>query len=122
MKVKRIQIKSVEQGLKEFARAFNSVVARKSIKPQHGTFFASIAAARRFLTPSRIALLKTIKQHKPASLYELAKLTHRDFKNISQDIAFLSDLGLVDLGRPHGPRSQRKPTLLSDHIYLEIAI
>lgn len=122
MKAKTIQIKSTEESLADFARAYHAAAERKPFKKQRGTFFASIAAARRVLTTERIQLLKSIKQHKPHSLYELAKLTHRDFKNVSQDVSFLSELGLIELGRPHGTRHQRRPTLLSDHIYLELAI
>ena len=38
------------------------------------------------------------------------------------EATFLLELGLVDLGRPHGVRGQRRPTLVSDHIYVELAI
>ena len=122
MKIKTIKIKSVEQSLKEAVHAYNDTAHRRPVKLQHETFFASIAAARRVLTPSRITLLRTIKQQKPESIYELAKLIQRDFKNVSQDIVFLSALGLVDLEKPHGVRHQRKPVLLSNHICLDIAI
>ena len=122
MKAKTIQIKPVEHVLKDFVKTCNAISEGRPVKKRVGTYFASIRAVRKVLTENRIQLLKTIKQHKPGSLYELAKLTHRNFKNISQDVAFLHELGLVQLGKPHGPRSQRKPTLLSDHIYLELAI
>ncbi len=122
MKAKTIQIKSVEQGLKDFARTAKAVSAGSSIKKQQGTFFATPGAVRKVLTGNRLELLKAIKQHKPGSLYALAKLTGRDLKNVSQDIGFLVELGLVDLGKPHGVRKQRQPHLLSDNIYLKIAI
>lgn len=122
MKAKTIQIKSVDSVLKDFADTYNALSAGTPVKKKIGTYFASIQAVRNVLTENRIQLLKTIKQYKPGSLYELAKITHRNFKNISDDVAFLHELGLVQLGKPNGPRSQRKPTLLSDHIYLEIAI
>ncbi len=122
MKAKTIQIKSVEQGLKDFALAAKVISSGKSIKKQQGAFFATPGAVRKVLTGNRLTLLKAIKQHRPESLYALAKLTGRDLKNVSQDIGFLVKLGLVDLGKPHGVRKQRQPHLLSDHIHLKIAI
>lgn len=41
--------------------------------------------------------LKAIKDKKPASVYELAKILHRDIKNVLQDIAYLQEMGLVDV-------------------------
>ncbi len=122
MKVKKIQIKSLEDSLKDFATAYRQVSQRKKVRKKGGVFFASIEAVRKVLTPNRIQLLKVIKRDKPSSLYELAKLIHRDLKNVSQDIAFLEDLGLVDLHKPKGGRNQRKPVLLSDRFSVEFAI
>lgn len=122
MKVKKIRIKSLENSLKDFASAYHSVSKRKPVRRKGGGFFASLEAVRKVLTPNRIHLLEIIKQEKPASLYELAKLTHRDLKNVSQDIVFLEDLGLVDLHKPSGTRNQRKPVLLSDRFSVEFAI
>jgi predicted transcriptional regulator len=122
MKAKTIQIKSVEQSLKEFTKVYKAIAARRPVKKQTGTFFASAGAVRKVLSDSRIKLLQAIKRHKPQSIYELAKCTNRDFKNVSQDIAFLRELGLVELARPGGVRRKRRPTLVSDHIYFEIAI
>ena len=122
MKAKTIQIKTIDEGLKDFVKTCKAISENRPVKKQRGTFFASLGAVRKVLTENRLQLLKTIKKHKPDSIYELAKLTHRDFKNIWQDIVFLHELGLVDLGKPHGARSQRRPTLASDHIHLELAI
>lgn len=122
MKVKKIQIKSLESSLKDFASAYHNISKRKPVKKKGGIFFASIETVRRALTPNRMHLLTVIKQEKPASLYELAKLTHRDLKNVSQDIIFLENLGLVDLHKPRGARNQRKPVLLSHHFSVEFAI
>ena len=122
MKVKKIQIKPLEESLGDFASAYRKVSQRKFVRKRGGVFFASIGAVRRVLTDNRLHLLKVIKQKKPASLYELAKLTHRDLKNVTQDVNFLEDLGLVDLGKPTGTRHQRRPILLSDRFSVEFAI
>lgn len=122
MKVKKIKIKSLEDSLKSFAVAYREVVQKKTVRKKGGVFFASIDAVRKVLTQNRMQLLRVIKQKKPASLYELAKLVHRDLKNVSQDIAFLENLGLIDVEKPKGSRNQRRPVLLSDRFSVEFAI
>jgi predicted transcriptional regulator len=42
----------------------------------------------RALTEKRLELLKTIKDRKPSSIYELAKLSGRDLKNVLQDVSY----------------------------------
>ena len=114
MRAKRIQIKPAKKLLNEFADTYERIAEGRPVKKSAGTFFASINAVRKVLTENRIQLMKVIKQKKPASLYELAKLTHRDLKNVSQDVVFLSELGLVELKKPHGTRSRRRPVLAFD--------
>ena len=122
MKVKKIRIKPLEDSLKDFADAYRNVSQKRPVKKRGGLFFASIDAVRKVLTPNRMRLLRVIKRNKPASLYELAKLLHRDLKNVTQDISFLEDLGLVDLAKPSGTRHQRKPVLLTNRFSVEVAI
>lgn len=122
MKIKKIRIKPLNQMLDEFANTYKRAAAGKLVKKTQGTFFASIDAVRKVLTENRMQLMRVIKEKKPASLYELAKFSRRDLKNVSQDIAFLEDLGLVDLEKPHGSRKQRRPVLLSDRFSVEFSI
>lgn len=122
MKVKKIQVKSLKESLRDFATAYKKTSKRKLVKYKGGVFFASMEAVRKILTENRINILKTIKEKKPESLYELAKLTQRDLKNVVQDVSFLENLGLVDLQKPQGERQKRKPVLLVNRFTVEFAI
>lgn len=122
MKVKRIVIKSLGDSLQEFAATYHRVAQRKPVANKGGVFFASIDAVRKVLTANRLNILRVIKHEEPNSIYELAKLTHRDFKNVAQDIAFLADLGLVDLAKPRGAKKRRRPILISDRFAVEFAV
>ncbi len=122
MKTKNIKIKTVDEGLKDFEKSFKGAHAGKSSKLKSGVFFASVEAVRRILTTERIKLLKYIKSSKPNSIYELAKGVDKNIKNVSQDLRFLSDVGLIEMEDSGNSRKQKRPVLLSDHITLELVI
>lgn len=122
MRVRKIKIKSVREGLEEFAKDFRSAEAGKLRKSKFEVFFVSMEAVKAILTTERINLLRAIKTVKPGSIYALAKATGRNLKNVSQDVKYLSELGLIDLKKCGDPRRSKKPVLLADRIQVEITI
>ena len=54
--------------------------------------FAMLAAV---LTPRRLELMKTLRQHGPLSVRALAKHLYRDYKDVHADASALEDVGLV---------------------------
>jgi predicted transcriptional regulator len=95
----RIEIKTLEEGLKEFRATWKAVAAGKKVTPRKGTYFTSLEAARKILTPKRLQLLRVIRQGRPDSVYQLARLVGRDFKNVHADIQALATYGLVSLNK-----------------------
>ena len=62
-----------------------------------------------------------IAEHTARSVWELAGQVERDIKNVSQDLAFLFRLGLVELkGNRRG--AAQAPTLPYDEIDLNLRI
>jgi len=71
------------------------------------------------LTEKRLELLKTIKEKEPSSVYDLAKILHRDLKNVLQDVAYLQELGIIkvtDTG------DKKIPQFRYDKILFEVGI
>jgi predicted transcriptional regulator len=122
MKIKTIKIQTLEEGLQDFADAFHKAQTGKGKSAKTEVFFTSLEAARRVLTPERFKVLRFIKENKPNSIYEVAKGLKKDMKNISQDLRFLAEVGLVELTDSKASRNQKKPVLLSDHIRFEFLI
>ncbi len=60
-------------------------------------YFPDIGTLRKVLSPKRLALVWAIAEKEPHSVCELAEQVGRDIKNVSQDLTFLSRLGLVTL-------------------------
>lgn len=50
----------------------------------------------RTLTPARWELLDRLRDHGPASIYQLAKRLGRDYKNVHTDVTALIGIGLVE--------------------------
>ena len=119
-----IQIKSVGEALEGFRKTFNDVAAGRRPKKREGVYFTSIEAARSLLTPNRLALLRAVRSERPGSIYALAKMVHRDLKNVQDDLRLLETYGLIrmaDVSRS-SKRRVRVPQALFDEIELKIAI
>lgn len=123
MKTVTFTIEPFTESLKRFKQVFNAVQARHRIEPQETVGFTSLEAARNFLTRERLGLLHAIKSRQPESIYELAKMTGRDLKNIQEDVRILERHGLVRITkRARGSRIVKAPRVPFDEIALRIAI
>lgn len=124
MKVKKIDIgiKGLRESLKEFADTWKSVEAGRKVKEHEGIYFDSIDNMRAILTNNRLLILKAIREHKPKSVYELAKILGRDLKNVNQDLKLLSEIGLVTLERMETDKKRIMPHVDYSKILLEIPV
>lgn len=123
MKAKNIKIKTLDEGLCDFKKAFQKAQkGKKAKKTISKVYFSSLEAVRKILTKGRVQVLRAIKEHKPQSIYELAKILKKDLKNIRMDLNVLSEMELVEIENTQNPRKQKRPVLITDHIILELAI
>lgn len=121
MKVKRvkIEIKSLNDALREAGEVFEKLSKGEHVHKKTAIYFNNLKEMRKALTEKRLELLKIIKDEKPASVYELAKISHRDIKNVLQDLTYLKELGLVDITET---RDKKVPQVSYDKIAFEVAI
>ncbi len=125
MKTMTFSIRALGDVADDFAKTFEAVRAGRRIPKQSRSEvgFTSIEAVRNFLTRERLALMRTIRVRHPGSLYELARMVNRDFKNVQQDIGILQRHGLVRISKkPRGKRKVKVPQVLFEEIALKIAI
>jgi len=97
-----IRIRSLDDALGSFRKTWEALEGGKTVRRQGGTYFTSLEAARKILTPKRLELLRAIRQKSPRSIYHLARLVGRDVKNVQGDVRALSELGLISLKRIRG--------------------
>jgi predicted transcriptional regulator len=125
VKTVTFSIKPLSEVADDFAKTFDVVRTRGRIpnKPRDEVGFTSIEAARNFITRERLVLMHTIRTRHPGSLYALAKMVSRDFKNVQDDIRILERHGLVRIARvPRGKRKVKVPQVFFEEIALRIAL
>jgi predicted transcriptional regulator len=97
MKIRKIfvGVRPLDDVLKEAGQTFEHLTKGKAVKQKRAIYFASLKEMRRVLTERRFEILKTIRDQKPSSVYELAKMVERDLKNVLQDFPYLQELDIV---------------------------
>jgi len=99
-----------------FSTIFHKFKGKKNIN-------AEVANLRQLLSNEKARLLHIIKTKKPASIYELAKLTGRDFKAVRADIKLLERFGFIELISSHKQGRERlRPVVDVDRIIVNIDI
>ncbi|KKW03047.1 MAG: hypothetical protein UY37_C0007G0001 [Candidatus Beckwithbacteria bacterium GW2011_GWC2_49_11] len=83
---------------------------------------AAVKAMRKFITDERLKVLRAIRKYHPESIYELAKILKRDTKNVSDDVHYLSDLGLIDIKESKDGRKKTTPVVSYRKILVEIPV
>ena len=124
MKVRniKISIKSDEELFNEVKEVCGKLERGEKVKKHEGISFESLGAMRKVLTEKRLRILKTIKKNHPQSIYELAKMLHRDIKNTFNDVQFLAQAGLIELKKTKNGREKTTPMVNYDKILLEIPV
>lgn len=114
----RIQLQPAQAVLDEFVDKAEAMAHRKHKIP-HRTkkgdeivlCFEDLSVFAKVFSPERLRLLRVVRDQKPASLNELAKILGRDYPNVYNDARFLAEQGILDLQeKPGKGRGTVKPT------------
>ena len=104
MKARKFKIRTqpLSQTLDEFEGSFNKMSrkgSKRSVKREDELVlgFESFEMLSKILTPERLKLIKTVRESKPASVSELARLLGRAQANVHKDVHFLAELGILTL-------------------------
>ncbi len=124
MKVKnvRLEIQAEDEFILEVKKDLKKIAKGENVRNRSILSFESMKAMRSFITDERLRILRTIKKYSPESIYELAKILKRDTKNVSDDIHFLSDLGLIEIKESKDGRRKTTPKVNYQKILVEIPV
>ena len=81
--------------LDRFEAAWHLATGRKRPAPLAVLSFADLPLLMKNISPARWELLKRLKKAGPLTIFALAKLLERDYKNVHTDVAQLVVLGLI---------------------------
>jgi predicted transcriptional regulator len=106
----KIKIESLDKMKRDFARAFHLARRRKAAEPGYDLVlsFPDASAISKVLSPERIRILQTVRDYKPESVRQLAKLLGREQSNVQKDIQELAQLGVIELKRTRKKGQKRE--------------
>ena len=123
MKVKRVKIGLHPPGtiFAEAAEVVGQIEAGKRTRSQgEWLYFSDVREMGKVLTPKRLELLKTIRDHQLESVRAVAELTGRNVKNVAEDLALLASLGLVEMKESGGPGKKKAPRVGYETLTVEV--
>jgi len=95
-KTLNVRVSGAEDALDRFEAAWHLATGRKAPPPLEILSFADLPLLLKTLTPARWELLKRLRKTGATSVFALAKLLARDYKNVHTDVARLAELGLIE--------------------------
>jgi predicted transcriptional regulator len=91
-----LRVGAAVDALDRFEAAWNRVAEGRKLAPLRVLTLQDLPLLLRTLTPARWVLMEALRSSGPASIYELAKRLHRDYKNVHTDVSRLAELGLIE--------------------------
>jgi predicted transcriptional regulator len=112
-------LQSLDDIKKEWASALKGKV--KSAAGDNVIVVTSLETIAKIFSKPRMEILQAIIAKKPQSIYELAKIVDRDFKNVYSDVQFLNDVGLIKLKETGDNRKGLKPIAKYSGVEFDLA-
>jgi len=110
-------LKVIKSGMTKSLKGLQKATQQAPLNPHH----VEIADIRSLFSNEKAKLLHTIKTRKPSSIYELVKISRRDFKAVRQDLSLLERFGLIRMIKDHTKQREKlKPELRVDKLNLSI--
>ena len=86
----------LDDALDRFEAAWHLASGRKAPEPLALLSFADLPLLVKNLSPARWELLKRLKAAGPQTIFALAKMLERDYKNVHTDVTRLIELKLLE--------------------------
>ncbi len=70
--------------------------------------FPDISYLAKVVSPERVRIYQTIRNQKPSSIYELAKMLDRSLSNVQRDVHELAQMGIIELKKTRKKGQKRE--------------
>jgi predicted transcriptional regulator len=95
-KTLNVRVSAPADALDRFEAAWHLASGRTPPAALAVLSFFDLPLLTKSLTPARWNLLQQLKTKGPTTIFALAKLLQRDYKNVHTDVARLLELGLIE--------------------------
>lgn len=95
-KLLEVRVGGAADALDRFEAMWNRAAEGRPARPLEVLSFADLPLLLKTLTPARWDLMEKLRAAGPLSIYQLAKLLGRDYKNVHTDVTQLAAIGLVE--------------------------
>ena len=117
----KIEVKPFEESMNETIEVVKRIEKGEKIK-LNKIVFNDVETLRSILTTERVRVLHCIKEKKPKSIYELAKMLDRNWRLVAKDVELLSNLGIVKLEKKEKPKEIIRPIVNFNKMNINVAI
>lgn len=91
----KIGIGELDPSVKRFVETWRKIEKGKPVESEEYLTFDNMETLLRVLTPTRWALLRSLRREGPLSIRALSSSLTRDYKNVHTDVKELERVGLV---------------------------
>ena len=117
----KIEVRPFEESMNETIEVVKRIEKGEKIK-LNKIVFNDVETLRSILTTERVRVLHCIKEKKPKSIYELAKMLDRNWRLVAKDVELLSNLGIVKLEKKEKPKEIIRPIVNFNKMNINVAI
>ncbi|MEQ1592737.1 MAG: hypothetical protein ABL892_10150 [Thiobacillaceae bacterium] len=91
-----IEVQPATAALERFGKNLQTVMQGKTPRVYSGIGFENMAQFGEVCSPKRWELVETLKTSGPLSIYALAKMLNRHYRNVHKDVRILADWMVVN--------------------------
>lgn len=95
-KVLELRIGDARDALDRFEAAWNRRNEGRKLERLRVLSLADLPLLLKTLTPARWELVHRLREAGPVSIYQLARLLRRDYKNVHTEVTALERIGLIE--------------------------
>jgi predicted transcriptional regulator len=125
MKTKKFKIKiqSLEDFKGDFSKTWKAAEHGAVWEPNYDLVlsFQDASALSRMFSPERIRIIQTVREKKPGSIRELARMLKRAQPNVQKDVQDLASLGVLEL-RAAKDKESKQTTLVPVCLWDEFSV
>lgn len=115
----RIRVETTDEFFDALTDAAAAIEEGNDVDDTEVVSVPDLATMSRVLSETNLELIRAIAEHDPSSMRETSRLVERDIKNVSEDLHFLHELGIVEIettGRA------KRPVVPYDDIEVDIPV